>query len=223
MHNVVPFRRAHAQALDISRAASSVSLSEVTPAARDRSVDKIADHLSDGMLSRCHHLATADTRTSISEAKAPIDGQSLITSLNELISVVIPFRLGQLVLKRKDKMALDGKNSLGHTVRMAESETDAQFKQAFTERVKSARVATGLKQWQVAELLGIPQDKYKQYEGRSLLPHALIGRFCTICRINPEWLFTGTGQKPLRAPHLVDTEDAPVVAKPKRAKRSKAA
>lgn len=106
---------------------------------------------------------------------------------------------------------------------MAESETEAQFKQSFTQRVKTARIATGLKQWQVADLLGIPQDKYKQYEGRSLLPHALVGRFCTICRINPEWLFTGMGQKPLRPPHLVDTEEETPVPKPKRSKRSKAA
>lgn len=105
---------------------------------------------------------------------------------------------------------------------MAESETETQFKQAFTDRVKAARIATGMKQWQVADSLGIPQDKYKQYEGRSLLPHYLIGRFCIICRVDPVWLMTGKGQKPLRPPHIVETEERPV-PKPKRARRSRAA
>jgi DNA-binding transcriptional regulator YiaG len=223
MQNVVRFPRVHAQALDTSRAAKAMSLSEVTPFSRARSVDKIADHLSEGILSRCHHLDTADDRTPISEANASFEGQRSITLLNDLISVAIPRRLGQLVLKRKDKVALDGEKFLGHSVRMAESETEAQFKQSFTERVKAARIATGLKQWQVADLLGIPQDKYKQYEGRSLLPHALVGRFCTICRVNPEWLFTGVGQKPLRPPHLVETGEPKPVPKSKRARRSKAA
>jgi hypothetical protein len=45
---------------------------------------------------------------------------------------------------------------------VAHSETEAQFKQSFIERVKAARVATGMKQWQVADALNIPQDKYKQ-------------------------------------------------------------
>jgi DNA-binding transcriptional regulator YiaG len=86
---------------------------------------------------------------------------------------------------------------------VAHSETEAQFKQSFIERVKAARVATGMKQWQVADALNIPQDKYKQYEVRSLLPNYLIGRFCIICRVEPEWLMTGKGQKPLKPPQDV--------------------
>jgi DNA-binding transcriptional regulator YiaG len=223
MSNVVPFLRVHAQALgQSSRAAKAISLSEVKPADSAVSVDKIAAHLSEGMLSRCHHLFTAESPALMSAASASFEDQSRITSLKDFSSLM-KRRLGQLVLKRKDKVTLDGEKFLGHDVRMAESETEAQFKQTFTERVKAARVATGLKQWQVAELLSIPQDKYKQYEGRSLLPHALIGRFCLICRVNPAWLFTGEGQKPLKATHLVETDEPKPVPKPKRAKRSKAA
>lgn len=222
-NNVIQFPRDHAQALGISRAANSVNMSDVTPASRARGVDKIEAHRSEGMLSRCHHLETADDRAEMSEASASLEGQSSITDRKDRISVVMSRHLGQLVLKCKDKVALDGDLFLGHSVRMADSETEAQFKQAFTERVKAARVATGLKQWQVAELLGTPQDKYKQYEGRSLLPHALVGRFCTICRVNPEWLFTGIGQKPLRPPHLVASEEPEPIRKPKKGRRSKAA
>jgi transcriptional regulator with XRE-family HTH domain len=83
---------------------------------------------------------------------------------------------------------------------MADSETEVQYKQAFIERVKAARIATGMKQWQIADALGMPQDKYKQYESRSLLPHHLIGRFCIVTRVDPEWLITGRGQKPPKPP-----------------------
>lgn len=116
---------------------------------------------------------------------------------NELISVMPP-NVGQSVLKRKAILSLDADISLGHTVRMADSEMEAQFKQEFIKRVKAARAALGWKQWQMAEALDIPQDKYKQYEGRSLLPHHMIGRFCLVTHVDPEWLLTGRGQKPMQ-------------------------
>jgi transcriptional regulator with XRE-family HTH domain len=82
---------------------------------------------------------------------------------------------------------------------MAGSKTEAQYKQAFIERVKAARDAVDMTQQQIADALGMPQDRYKQYESRSLLPHHLIGRFCIITRADPEWLVTGRGQKPLKS------------------------
>jgi hypothetical protein len=218
---ILHFPGAHARASEFSRAAKATSVSEVTPLARAFSVERIADHRSAGILSRCRHLRTAGTRADTSDAKASGEGQRLITSRKER-KLAIRAVLGQMVLKRKDKVALDSKKSLGHAVRMADSETEAQFKQLFTERVKAARVATGMKQWQVAELLGIPQDKYKQYEGRSYLPHHLVGRFCILCHVDPVWLMTGRGQKPLKAPHIVETEPERQ-PKPKRARRSRAA
>lgn len=105
---------------------------------------------------------------------------------------------------------------------MVEAETEAQFKQRFTKRIKEARIALGWKQWQMAEALDMPQDKYKQYEGRSLLPHHLIGRFCLVAHVNPEWLVTGRGQKPLQPLKLAASEPAPT-AKPKRSRASRAA
>ncbi|HXJ02899.1 MAG TPA: hypothetical protein VNH44_16890 [Micropepsaceae bacterium] len=77
---------------------------------------------------------------------------------------------------------------------MAESETEAEYKQGFIRRVKDARIARALKQWEIADALGMPQDKYKQYETRSLLPHHLMGRFCIICRVDEKWLVTGRGK-----------------------------
>ena len=104
---------------------------------------------------------------------------------------------------------------------MADSEEEVQYKQEFIKRVKAAREATPLKQWQLAEALGMPQDKYKQYETRSLLPHYLMGRFCIITRVDPEWLITGRGEKPLKPLHLA--EGAEPTAKPKRKRAKRAA
>ncbi len=199
----------------------ATSVSGVTPPDRAFSVERIADHFSTGIRSRCRHLITAGKLVETSDARSSREGHKPIPSRNERILAMANL-LGQSVLKRKANLSLDGKKSLGHTVRMADSDSEAQFKQAFTERVKAARIANNYKQWEMAEALGMAQDKYKQYEGRSYLPHHLIGRFCILCHINPEWLMTGRGQKPLRPPHIVETDEPPV-RKPKKAKRSKAA
>jgi hypothetical protein len=173
------------------------------------------------MLSRCHHLETVGTRASRSDAMASFEGHSEITSRKERSSAIENV-LGRIVLKCKDNLALDSKKSLGHAVPMAESDEKAQFEQEFIARVKSARIATGKKQWQVAELMGVKQDQYKHWEVSRTIPLHLIGRFCLICNVDPNWLMTGKGTKPLKPPHIVEAEQAPV-PKAKRQKRSRAA
>jgi transcriptional regulator with XRE-family HTH domain len=93
---------------------------------------------------------------------------------------------------------------------MTDSDEKAKYEQEFIARVKAARRATGKKQWQVAELMGIKQDQYKHYETGRVIPHHLIGRFCLICNVDPNWLITGKGPKPLQPPQVVETEPAPV-------------
>lgn len=105
---------------------------------------------------------------------------------------------------------------------MAESETELEYKQGFTARIAEARERLGWKQWQVAEALGMPQDRYKQYEKRTLLPHHLIGRFCLITRVDPEWLLTGRGKKPLKPLEIVAGAAAPA-AKPRKARARRTA
>ena len=56
---------------------------------------------------------------------------------------------------------------------MAKPETELEYKL----RVAKSRTASGMKRWQIAEAMGIPQDKYKQYVTRSSMPRHLIGRF----------------------------------------------
>lgn len=114
-------------------------------------------------------------------------------------------------------MSLDEKVPIGHIVRMADLDVKAQYEQEFIARVKAARIATGKKQWQVAELMDIKQDQYKHYETGRVIPHHLIGRFCLICSIDPNWLLTGKGSKPLQPPHTVETEKT-AIPKVRRAK-----
>lgn len=102
---------------------------------------------------------------------------------------------------------------------MAESE-EAQYKQDFMRRTAEARVARGWKQWQAAEALGIPQDQYKQYETRGMMPHRLLARFCLVCRVELEWLLTGHGTKALQPLKIAEAPEAPVTAaKPKPQRR----
>ena len=219
---VMHFGSRHERDSAISRAAKEVSRSELSPERVAISVRSIEDQYSAGMLFRCHHFATVGTRTETSDAIASLEGQSATTSRKVSIPVAMAGSLGQLVLKCKDNLALDGKKTLGHTVPMADSDQEAQYKQEFIARVKAARIATGKKQWQVAELMGIKQDQYKHYEVSRLMPLHLIGRFCLLTNVDPTWLVTSRGAKPLKPPHIVEQEPQPV-PRPKRAKRSRAA
>ena len=197
-------------------------MSEVMPASRALSVERIEHQRSAGMESRCHHLVTVGSGVETSDAMASLEGQVAITSRKDRISVMTD-PIGQSVLKCKDNLALDQNNGLGHSVRMAELDEEQLYKAAFTERVKAARIATGMKQWQIAEAIGVPQDHYKHWEKSRLMPHHLIRRFCLVCRVDPDWLMTGRGAKPLKAPALVDTEPERPAPRVKRSKRSRAA
>jgi DNA-binding transcriptional regulator YiaG len=212
MSEIIRFQD-HARTSAGSRAAKAVNVSALKPADAARSVASTDDHHSAGILFLCPHLVTRGTVVPTSDAIASREGQSSIIARNDVICVIPPL-IGQSVLKRKAILSLDGKLSLGHTVRMAETESEAQYKLEFRARVKESRVAAKLKQWQIAEALGMTQDKYKQYESRSLLPHHLIGRFCVICRVNPEWLITGHGPRAIQPLKTVAGEPEPV-ARPK--------
>ena len=197
---VVRFALRHARASSAAcLAAKVVRSSAVTPFKPATSVPKIADHHSAGTLSRCHHFETVDDPAPISADMASREGQSSIRARKERISTMDNV-IGHSVLKSKAISSLDGKTALGHTVPMAASESETQYKQGFIARTREARISRALKQWELADALGMPQDKYKQYETRSLLPHHLIGRFCIICRVDPEWLITGRGKMAPPAP-----------------------
>ncbi len=61
-----------------------------------------------------------------------------------------------------------------------------EYRDQFLARVKQARGDRS--QSEMAKLLGIKQDRYKQYETVSLMPHSLIPQFCKFCRVKVDWL-----------------------------------
>jgi ribosome-binding protein aMBF1 (putative translation factor) len=220
MGMIVRFPARHARASQTSRAARLVRSSAVTQFAPASSVANTAAHHSAGMLSLCHHLETADAPAPISAAIASREGQSSMIERNE----VIPQSIGQTVLKRKANPSLDSEQSVGHYVRMRESDEDRQYKQELTRRVAEARISRGWTQRQAAEALGMPQDKYKQYEGRSIMPPRLYERFCLIFMVNLVWLVTGKGKKPPKPLKIVAQEvDEQVSARPKPKKNQRRA
>jgi transcriptional regulator with XRE-family HTH domain len=59
----------------------------------------------------------------------------------------------------------------------------------FILRTTEARIAAGFTQNEIAEILGLQQGTYKNYETNRPLPHRYIRRFCIACRIMPAQLF----------------------------------
>lgn len=73
---------------------------------------------------------------------------------------------------------------------MAVDVSELEFNRAFIRRVKELREGAGWTQAFMAELLGIPLERYKKYEQRSLLPHYLIDRFCKLTGCDIHYLLT---------------------------------
>jgi DNA-binding XRE family transcriptional regulator len=96
--------------------------------------------------------------------------------------------IGPPVLKIKRKRSRDGKEDLYHDCKMARA---SDFLALFIARTKEARKRTGRSQTDMATILGIKQDRYKQYETRSPLSHEFIAAFCLATNVTEHWLFTG--------------------------------
>jgi len=99
-------------------------------------------------------------------------------------------------------MSCDCDSARADTSRMQKSRSETAFSEEFQRRVKLARHARGYTQKKIAGLLGMEQDKYKQYETRdgTLLPHEHLHLFCELTGASLHWLFTGEGQAPMKLP-----------------------
>ena len=76
-----------------------------------------------------------------------------------------------------------------------EDDAKTKFSAGVIARTIEARDAARLNQPQMATALGIPRDKYKQYEIRTPLPLYLMEQFCAITRTDPCWLAFGRPQR----------------------------
>jgi hypothetical protein len=179
-----------------ARAASSTSASAVNPALRARGVAKRAVHHSAGIESRWCHLRAESADTPMSEAMAPGERQSPITSRKVLKRGDMPPSIGQSVLKSKANLSHDTGPELLDPAgmdRMSESEEKAAFIQR-TRLAREARFPEGQKP--MYKILGIDQGTYKQYEIRTPLPRKYIPLFCHATGVTMEWLLAGEGRGP---------------------------
>lgn len=176
----------HATSSRSRSAANSASKSADTPAALDRSSLSSGSHHSDGIELRRRHLKMASVVVPISRAKDARVGHRSMISRNEQI---IGRYLGQRVLKYKAKSSQDSPNLLGHDVLMVRKPPRKEVRRGFIQRTREARIRCGYSQEQIAEILGMNQGTYKNYEINRPLPHELIPTFCEACEILPGELY----------------------------------
>ena len=78
------------------------------------------------------------------------------------------------------------------------------FNNALMNRLRTWREEKNWTAAQMATALGIPADRYRKYETRSVLPPYLFERVCLICDASFENLILGTPRKPSRPYILVE-------------------
>lgn len=93
--------------------------------------------------------------------------------------------------------------------RMRELMTPAEYEAMYIARVKALRVLSNMTAQQMATALNVPFERYKKYESRTPLPHALIEQFALITRVPVEFIITGrrTGNGALPdvpGPHMLE-------------------
>jgi transcriptional regulator with XRE-family HTH domain len=87
--------------------------------------------------------------------------------------------------------------------------TPQEFDALYIARVKALRQLKGLTSGQMATLLGVPAERYRKYESRTPMPHALIEQFALITGVSVEFLVTGrrvAGKGPypdVPGPHMI--------------------
>lgn len=111
----------------------------------------------------------------------------------------MPDTVGQSVLTCKANPSYDAAGQRVLQSTMGKTQPSSEFKREFTARVKAARKAKGLTQKQIGSLMGLEQDAYKQYEGRTLMPHELIPIFCKEVGVDISSLFEGAMRAVMRS------------------------
>lgn len=79
-------------------------------------------------------------------------------------------------------------------------EAESVLARRYIDRVADLRRARGLTQQEMADALGIPVERYKKYERRSLLPPILIERFAAIVGRDVRFVVTGKADGSRRGP-----------------------
>jgi transcriptional regulator with XRE-family HTH domain len=88
--------------------------------------------------------------------------------------------------------------------------TPDEFDALYIARVKALRQLRGMTAEQMSTLLGVPAERYRKYESRTPMPHALMEQFALITGVSVEFLLTGrrvTGKGPypdVPGPHMIE-------------------
>jgi hypothetical protein len=183
----------HARASSGRRACKLASFSKVTPdIPRSAAALTSGAHKSEGIRLRQYHLRTAHSVEPTSAAMVSNLGSGQSSRRSRGV-VLMPDVIGPIVLTVKANMSSDVLGTFSNPQPMSKDPSATDFKAAFTARIRAAREARGYTQADMARLLDpdMTQDKYKQYEGRSLLPHQYIERFCLATGVDERWLFSG--------------------------------
>lgn len=184
----------HARASSGRRACKSASFSKVTPEIpRPAAALTSGAHKSEGMRLRQYHLRTAHSVEPTSAAIVSNLGSGHSSRRSRGV-LLMPDLIGPIVLNVKANVSSDEPGTFSNPHAMGKDPSATDFKAAFTARIRAAREARGYTQADMARLLDpdMTQDKYKQYEGRSLLPHQYIERFCLATGVDERWLFSGS-------------------------------
>lgn len=99
--------------------------------------------------------------------------------------------IGHIVQGCQDTVSKDIRTAWHHSAEMAANSEEAQFNEALIARVHRLRNERGWTAEQMATALGVPAERYRKYEYRSLLPHYLIERFALIVGRDVEYILTG--------------------------------
>ena len=91
---------------------------------------------------------------------------------------------------------------------MSESE-EFIFNNGYIERVKRFRGETNMSAEEMADLLGVPADRYRKYESRSPMPVYLVASFCRIVGCDLEHLILGKPRERIK-PIIIPRKTAPL-------------
>lgn len=78
-----------------------------------------------------------------------------------------------------------------HSPPMANDDSEAAYNAALCARVKHCRLQKNWTAEQMARALGVPAERYRKYEARSVLPLYLVERLALICDKSIEFIVTG--------------------------------
>ena len=97
-----------------------------------------------------------------------------------------------------------------YNLSMIDPITPEEFDALYIARVKALRQLRGMTAGQMSSLLGVPAERYRKYESRTPMPHALMEQFALITGVSVEFLLTGrrvAGKGPypgVPGPHMIE-------------------